>query len=69
MGFRWTPSVDYQVTYRTDIQSAEMNLRMPVVTRLYGVMGIRYLEVEEQFDIVDSAASTADVIQRLLLSH
>ena len=59
-GIPVTPSVDNQVTYRTDIQSAEINLRKPFFSRLHGVIGIRYLEVEEQFDIVDSTTSTAD---------
>ena len=52
------PAADYRVDYGSDLQSGEINLRTPIFQRLYGVAGIRYLELEEQFDIVDVAAAT-----------
>ena len=61
-GIPATPVNNYRVHYETDLQSAEMNLRTPVFQRLYAVAGIRYFEVEEQFDIIDSAASTPDTL-------
>lgn len=60
-GIPATPANDYRVNYESDLQSGEINLRTPIFQRLYGVAGIRYFELEEQFDIVDVAASTAGV--------
>jgi hypothetical protein len=54
------PAADYRVNYESDLQSGEINLRTPIFQRLYGVAGIRYFELEEQFDIIDVLASTAD---------
>lgn len=52
-----TPAVDYRVNYVSDLQSGEINLRTPIFQRLYGIAGIRYFELEEQFDIIDVAAT------------
>jgi hypothetical protein len=60
-GIPATPATDYRVTYESDLQSGEINLRTPVIQRLYGVAGIRYFELEEQFDIVDVAASGSGI--------
>jgi hypothetical protein len=54
-----TPANDYIVDYTSDLQSGEINLRTPLFQRLYGIAGIRYFELEEQFDIIDVAATSA----------
>lgn len=52
------PVPDYFVDYETDIQSAELNLRTKVFSRMHFVAGIRYFELAERFDIVETLIST-----------
>jgi hypothetical protein len=52
------PASSYLVDYETDLQSAELNLRTQILSRLYAVAGLRYFEIAERFDIVDSAVSS-----------
>lgn len=57
-GIPISPAQRYLIDYESDMQSAELNLRTPILSRLFLVGGIRYFEVEERFDIVDSNVST-----------
>ncbi len=57
-GIPISPAQRYLIDYESDLQSAELNLRTPILSRLFLVGGIRYFEIEERFDIVDSDVST-----------
>jgi hypothetical protein len=57
-GIPIAPVSSYLIDYETDMQSAELNLRTPVLSRFYAVAGLRYFEVAERFDIVETAIST-----------
>ncbi|MFN7873915.1 MAG: hypothetical protein ACK5PB_01260 [Pirellula sp.] len=54
------PSQNYFVDYETDIQSAELNLRTNVFSKLHFVAGIRYFELAERFDIIETLVSTPE---------
>ncbi|MCU0721609.1 MAG: hypothetical protein MUC83_18005 [Pirellula sp.] len=52
------PAQSYLIEYETDLQSAELNLRTQILPRLHAVAGLRYFEIAERFDIVNSAVSS-----------
>lgn len=49
----------YRIEYESNLQSGEINFGLPFSAKIRGLLGLRYIELEERFDIIDVVNSSS----------